>query len=178
MTDLAGKRFGYLVVVRKTGRQQQRKGVWLCQCDCGNEKIIRGDSLKSEATRSCGCLHNAQSKVNGKNGGGRLIHGHTKNKNRSPEYNSWHSMLQRCTNPKDPKYHLYGGRGIRVCPQWNKFENFLSDMGPRPQGKSLDRYPNLNGDYHPTNCRWATPKQQAKNSRRWSSLMRGPQNGT
>jgi len=75
-------------------------------------------------------------------------------------------MIQRCTNPNRADYRLYGGRGIKVCKRWRDFAAFLADMGERPKGKTLDRYPNNNGNYQPGNCRWATPKQQAANRRR------------
>lgn len=74
-------------------------------------------------------------------------------------------MRARVTYPKHPAYKNYGGRGIKCCPQWETFKGFLADMGERPAGKTLDRFPNNNGDYERGNCRWATPKEQARNSR-------------
>lgn len=98
-----------------------------------------------------------------------IAHGHVCNGRASPTYNSWASMLQRCYNLNSPYYYRYGGRGIIVCEYWHQFENFLTDMGERPEGKTLDRYPNKNGNYELTNCRWATKKEQARN--RNSSIM-------
>jgi len=83
---------------------------------------------------------------------------------RSLSYRTWDNMLQRCRNSKYPKYYDYGGRGIKVCERWLKFENFLADMGERPEGKSLDRI-DVNGDYEPGNCKWATRKEQGSNRR-------------
>jgi hypothetical protein len=90
-------------------------------------------------------------------------HGHA-TKLRSPTYNSWRAMLQRCKNPKHDRYQYYGGRGVTVHAEWTKFENFLKDMGERPDGKTLDRI-ETNGNYEPGNCRWATKKQQERNKR-------------
>jgi hypothetical protein len=89
---------------------------------------------------------------------GVISHGMT----RTPTYVSWVAMKQRCLNEKDPSYRRYGGRGIKVCRRWLKFENFLTDMGERPSGTSLDRFPNNHGPYAKSNCRWATPRQQAE----------------
>jgi hypothetical protein len=87
-------------------------------------------------------------------------------KHDAPEYKCWASMIQRCQNPALENYQYYGGRGIKVCERWRKFENFLADMGPRPgSGHTLDRYPNKDGNYEPGNCRWATRAQQHENMR-------------
>jgi hypothetical protein len=91
-------------------------------------------------------------------------HGHTR-ENGTAEYRSWKAMTQRCTNRRNPKWDRYGGRGITVCDRWRQFENFFADMGTRPIGKTLDRYPDPDGNYEPCNCRWATPKEQQANRR-------------
>lgn len=100
----------------------------------------------------------------------RVSHGHTSreingNKN-SRTYSSWMAMRTRCTNPNRDNSDRYFDRGIAICERWENFENFLADMGERPEGTSLDRYPDPAGDYEPGNCRWATPREQARNTRR------------
>lgn len=146
--DITGQRFGRLVVLRLHRRGSS--GIhsrWSCLCDCGRARIASGRSLRIGRTTSCGC--------------GRIAHGQWG----SPTYKSWHMMIQRCSNSKYDKWAYYGGRGISVCERWKNFQNFLTDMGERPIGTSLDRYPNNNGNYELTNCRWATPKQQQNNLR-------------
>lgn len=91
-------------------------------------------------------------------------HGHTTHNGSSPTYKSWHMMKQRCNNPNYSQYKDYGGRGVRVCDRWLRFENFLADMGVRPDGMTLDRK-DMNGDYEPSNCCWSTKKQQQRNRR-------------
>jgi hypothetical protein len=98
----------------------------------------------------------------------------------SPTYRTWVSMLARCNNPNASNFHLYGGRGVEVCERWRTFENFVADVGERPEGTTLDRFPNPNGNYEPSNVRWATPKQQAESRRpvsEWSERP-GPKHKT
>lgn len=154
--DLIGRRFGRLVVQSRTKNGWQRNAQWKCICDCGHRKIVAGASLVHGATKSCGCLARELAKDR------FTTHGSW----RSPEYASWDGMVQRCTNPKHPKWEYYGGRGITVCERWRTFAHFLQDMGQRPIGATLDRFPNNNGNYEPGNCRWASYIEQHNNTRR------------
>jgi len=159
LTSLVGKKFNRLTVISFSHRDNKNKPHWECLCDCGNTHVLSGANLSSGQTRSCGCLlheHSIKTK-----------HGFAVNNIISKEIRSWASMKQRCYNKKSPDYKRYGGRGITVCERWlNSFENFIADMGLRPSIKhTLDRFPNVNGNYEPSNCRWATPKQQGENKR-------------
>jgi hypothetical protein len=133
----------------------------MCQCDCGNQKVIRAGDLKRGSARSCGCLSAELAKDRML---ARKKHGHSVGFKQSPTYGTWCAMTQRCSNKNSTAYKYYGGRGIAVCDRWSLFENFLFDMGNRPEGKTLDRI-DPNGDYELENCRWATWAQQVSNKR-------------
>lgn len=153
--DITNSRFGRLVAITPTGEKKWRVSLWRCLCDCGKEHIAAVNSLTSGLVRSCGCLLKETAKQKA------TKHSHFG----TPTYQSWGSMIQRCTNPNTRAYKNYGGRGITVCSDWLDFTVFLRDMGERPIGMSLDRI-DPDGDYTPDNCRWASAATQARNQRR------------
>lgn len=159
LVDISGHRFGRLVVTGKTSARTNSGGVvWECRCDCGNRHAASSIALRSGDSRSCGCLFIEIARAKGLR---KLRHGMTG----TATHNAWSGMRGRCLNKNNPKYSIYGGRGIVICARWSSFENFLSDMGERPgDGYSLDRI-NVDGAYEPTNCRWATHEQQQNNRR-------------
>lgn len=166
LRDLTGQRFGRLTVVERGENTKTRLVQWLCVCDCGSRKAIRSHNLCGGSTRSCGCLETENQKY------GSIVHGQA-GKNKTPEYRAWGAARNRCFNPTNPKYADYGGRGISVCTRWGGdqgFQNFLLDMGQRPAGTSLDRFPNNNGNYEPCNCRWASPTDQRRNQRKCQAI--------
>jgi len=160
-----GDKFGRLTVRSEFRRydtnRNGRADRWLrCVCECGNSGEYQLRKVVSGHTSSCGCLVHDTVKVL------HLKHGETKDGVVSAEYEIWTGIIDRCCNPKHSAFHHYGGRGIRMCNRWrNSFEAFLHDMGRRPSGRhSIDRI-NVDGDYEPGNCRWATIKEQRRNTR-------------
>lgn len=151
--DLTGKRFGKLTVLQKLDSVNGFI-MWKCICDCGKIVSVSGNNLRSEHTKSCGCLTREVAAIR------QTKHG----MGRTKTYNTWIQMKTRCNNPHSKEYNNYGGRGIKVCNRWADFNMFLQDMGDVPNGMSLDRI-NVNGNYEPDNCRWATIKEQQNNKR-------------
>lgn len=165
--DLVGERFGRLLVVSRapdrTSKSGSRQSRWNCICDCGSPCLKTGHGLTSGGTMSCGCLRVDYIK---NNRSGKNHHCYDHGAAGSREYNSWVNARLRCTSPTDASYKNYGGRGISMCERWaTSFENFLADMGVRPEGTTLDRI-DVNGNYEPGNCRWVTPKAQSRNQRK------------
>lgn len=154
MKDRTGDRVGRLVAqypVRIAGRDRV---FWLCRCDCGAETIVDATHLRAGDTESCGCLRDELMSAMAKTHGGTGTHTHI----------IWKSMRARCHNPRRPDYKNYGGRGITIDPRWNRFENFLADMGEAPPGMQIDRRDN-DGPYCKDNCRWVTPTENNNNQR-------------
>lgn len=149
--DMTGMRFGRLVALRQAPtRRPGGPSFWLCCCDCGVEKEVAGNKLRSGRQMSCGCYHRDIC----------TTHGGSK----SQLYTVWHGMKGRCLTPSFRQFEDYGGRGIKLCPDWMEFAPFAQwadDSGYEP-GLTLDRMDN-DGDYVPANCRWATRHQQARN---------------
>ena len=161
ITNIKNRKFGRLIAIRYVSERAKDRHVrWLCKCDCGNIKTIRGIDLRNGNTKSCGCLYK----------GAPTTHGMSRTK----EYEVWMSMKQRCYNKKKKDYKYYGERGIEVCDNWlNDFGQFIKDMGSRPSRLTLERISN-DGNYEPSNrrfiitvCKWATQAEQISNRRKW-----------
>lgn len=152
LIDLSGKRFGRLTVIERGENSKTGQAYWWCFCDCGEVKQFRGTHLTSGRSTSCGCYSHDLSIKHG-------MHG-------TPEYKAYYNMIKRCEYENDDRYADYGGRGIQVCPEWREsFQRYLADMGPRPTKRhSIDRI-DVNGNYEPSNCRWAIKEIQEHNKR-------------
>ena len=171
-TDLVGRKFGKLTVLSFARSQIiKNKSIfyWNVKCDCGELKIVIGSNLKSGSTKSCGCVIKEKAKQLGLN---CKTHGYSGTR----IYNCWIALIGRCTNKENVNYKWYGGRGINVCKRWfNSFESFRSDMGDMPENMTIERVDN-NGDYKPSNCRWATYMEQGKNKSNNVKIKVGGQN--
>ena len=157
--DETGNVHGRLTVIRRgeslvtSGKQVT---TWDCVCACGNETTVRATSLRFGTSKSCGCLSSDTAKQT------HTKHGCSPRKGSTKTYHTWESMRTRCLCPNDKRYRAYGGQGISVCDRWADFENFLEDMGEKPEGLTLDRIDNTLG-YSKDNCRWATRMEQVCN---------------
>jgi hypothetical protein len=159
-----GERYGRWLVVAPAKPTVQRSGGktnrrWLCRCSCGVERDVPELLLRDGRSKSCGCWAREVSKVT------NSVHGHCRNGRSSSEYQSWRAM-RKCSDPTHGSYSNYGGRGIKVCAQWENFAQFLKDMGAKPEGcaYSIERR-DVNGDYQPSNCHWVIAKDQQNNRR-------------
>jgi hypothetical protein len=148
LEDLTGRKFGKLKVLCRADRQgcNQR---WKCYCECGNITLVQGSNLRSGHGKSCGCI------------GGNSSH----RKCYTTEYHAWEGMKARCTNSNNDQWEDYGGRGITYCQRWRSFENFLEDMGEKPRPEYTLERKNVDGNYTPQNCIWATRLVQNNNKR-------------
>lgn len=153
--DITGQRFGKLVVIERYPESRNGSAIWTCACDCGKRKNVRSDALRNGYTASCGCLRANQIKIVSKHG-----------LSNTAEYRIWSGIKARCDGSDKKNHPYYGARGITVCDEWrNDFMAFYRDMGPRPSKNHSVERRDVDGEYGPNNCYWATPLEQANNRR-------------
>lgn len=167
MSTLIGSKFNRFTVVADAPKSKSRNAMWLCKCQCGEERNVSTSDLKRGHVKSCGCFRReftASSKTK---------HGAAKREHHTEEYEIWNGIKNRCLNPKNPAWEYYGARGVKLFPGWrDSFSEFLAHVGGRPsKNHSIDRFPDKDGNYEPGNVRWATRKEQSQNRRprRWKN---------
>ena len=166
LQDLTGQRFGAWTVVSNNGQNANRQTTYLCECDCGTRRVVVAQAIREGKSKSCGC-QKAAAIAKAKTKHGRAG---------SRAYQTWWDMVRRCTNPRCANWLNYGGRGIKVCDAWLKFENWNADMGDPPPNLSLERIDN-DGNYERGNCKWATISEQNKNKSHHRDLFTGRYEG-
>lgn len=155
IVDITGQRFNRLIAIKNVKNPKATGALWEFICDCGKSKIMKGQPVRLGLVKSCGCLNNEIKRDR------FLIHGESEH----PLYKIWNGMMHRCYAKNSRDYQSYGGRGITVCKSWQESpSNIHKDMGDRPYKASIDRI-DVNGNYEPSNCRWATPMIQGGNKR-------------